>query len=92
MSKFVQAKGLASAETSVETLAKMDAVVDGVYAELVTVGKRGGLNGIELIQGLVLATEEWTPENVHFAEGLRLILELFNCCEKAESEEDFGYL
>ena len=39
-------------------------VVEAVYAELLNVGKRGGLNGIELIQGLVLATEEWTPENV----------------------------
>lgn len=35
-----------------------------MYAELLSVGKRGGLNGIELIQGLVLLPEEWTPENV----------------------------
>jgi hypothetical protein len=36
-----------------------------VYAELLSVGKRGGLEGMELIQGLVLIAEEWTPENVY---------------------------
>ena len=28
------------------------------------VGKKAGLAGIELIEGVVLAGEEWTPENV----------------------------
>jgi long-chain acyl-CoA synthetase len=65
LSKFVQAKEIAPAETSMETLVKMNAVVNAVYAELVTVGKRGGLQGIELIQGLVLVPEEWSPENVN---------------------------
>lgn len=26
-------------------------------------GKKGGLNGIEIIEGVVLADEEWTPQN-----------------------------
>ena len=29
-----------------------------------SVGKSGGLAGIEIIDGLVLAREEWTPQNV----------------------------
>ena len=26
-------------------------------------GKKGGLSGIEIIEGVVLADEEWTPQN-----------------------------
>ena len=65
LSKFVAAKGLAPADTSLESLVQDKKVVDSVYAELLAVGKRGGLTGIEVIQGLVLVPEEWTPENVH---------------------------
>jgi long-chain acyl-CoA synthetase len=64
LSKFAVAKGLAPAETSLESLVDDPKVIDAVYTELLTVGKRGGLNGIELIQGLVLVSEEWMPENV----------------------------
>lgn len=32
--------------------------------EIQGVGKNGGLVGIEIIDGLVLAKEEWTPQNV----------------------------
>ena len=27
-------------------------------------GRSGGLNGIEIIDGVVMAEEEWTPQNV----------------------------
>ena len=54
-----------------ETLVHDKKVVDAVHAELLAVGKRGGLTGIEIIQGLVLVPEEWTPENVHiFLNGM----------------------
>ena len=36
---------------------------DIVLQELQMGGKAGGLTGIELIQGVVLADEEWTPQN-----------------------------
>ena len=65
LSKFAVAKGIASADTSLESLVEDKKVVDAVYAELLSVGKRGGLEGMELIQGLVLVAEEWTPENVY---------------------------
>lgn len=29
-------------------------------------GKKGGLAGAELIQGVVMSDEEWTPQNVSF--------------------------
>jgi long-chain acyl-CoA synthetase len=89
LSKFVQAKGLAPAETSMESLVTNKKVVDAVLSELLTVGKRGGLSGIEMIQGLVLVPEEWTPENVFlFAE--MLIVEFVDCRTEIEQEEYFG--
>ena len=35
-----------------------------VLKELQAAGRRGGLSGIEIIQGVVMADEEWTPQNV----------------------------
>jgi len=34
-----------------------------VLRAMVSAGKKGGLAGIELIDGVVLADEEWTPQN-----------------------------
>jgi long-chain acyl-CoA synthetase len=64
LSRLVVAKGIASGDTSLETLVHDPKVVDAVYAELIATGKRGGLKGMELIQGLLLTSEEWLPENV----------------------------
>ena len=64
LSKFAGSKNLAPQETSLESLVENKKIVEVVYAELLSVGKRGGLCGIELIQGLILVPEEWTPENV----------------------------
>jgi long-chain acyl-CoA synthetase len=36
---------------------------DAVLKQLQDSGKRGGLQGIEIIEGVVLADEEWTPQN-----------------------------
>src|SRR5271156_759475 len=65
LSKLAVAKGLAEPNTSLESLVDDKKVVGAVFAELLNVGKRGGLTGMELLQGLVLVPEEWTPENVH---------------------------
>lgn len=35
-----------------------------VLKQMQAVGKRAGLAGMEIIQGVVLADEEWTPVNV----------------------------
>jgi len=35
-----------------------------VLKQMHTVGKKAGLAGIELIEGVVLSAEEWIPENV----------------------------
>ncbi|CAG8952462.1 hypothetical protein HYFRA_00001209 [Hymenoscyphus fraxineus] len=38
-------------------------VQDAVLKELQQVGKQGGLSGIEIIEGVILADDEWTPQN-----------------------------
>ena len=35
-----------------------------VLKQMQAVGKKAGLAGIEMIVGVVLADEEWTPQNV----------------------------
>ena len=47
-----------------EDIVRDQKVNDAVLKELQATGKSGGLNGIELIGGVVLADEEWTPQNV----------------------------
>jgi len=34
-----------------------------VLRELQAAGRSGGLSGIEIIEGVVLSDEEWTPQN-----------------------------
>jgi long-subunit acyl-CoA synthetase (AMP-forming) len=49
-----------------EDFAHNEKLSDIVLKQLQDVGRRGGLKGIEVIEGVVLADEEWTPENVSF--------------------------
>lgn len=37
-----------------------------VLTQLTAAGKAGGLKGIELVKGVVMSDEEWTPQNVKF--------------------------
>ena len=37
---------------------------DIVLKEVQSAGRKGGLAGIELVSGIVLVHEEWTPQNV----------------------------
>ena len=45
--------------------------MDEIFKQLLAVGKKAGLANIELIQGVVLSDEEWTPASVS------LLLSLF---------------
>ena len=49
---------------SVEELVHQKKVNDIVLKDLQKTGRSMGLNGIEIIEGLVLTEEEWTPQNV----------------------------
>ena len=48
----------------VEDLVHNTKVQDAVLKELQQAGRAGGLSGIEIIEGAILADEEWTPQNV----------------------------
>jgi hypothetical protein len=47
-----------------EELVHNNEVNAAVLKELIAAGRKGGLAGIELIEGVVLTDEEWTPQNV----------------------------
>lgn len=49
-----------------EDLCQDEKLQGAVLKELQSVGKQGGLAGQEIIDGVVLADEEWTPQNVSF--------------------------
>ena len=38
---------------------------DAVLKEMQNHGKQGGLSGIEIIDGVVMVEDDWTPENVN---------------------------
>lgn len=48
----------------IEDLAHNKKVQAEVLKELQAAGRAGGLSGIEIIEGCVVADEEWTPQNV----------------------------
>ena len=50
--------------SGLEDLCHNEKVNAAVMKEMQAAGKKGGLNGIELIEGVVLSEEEWTPQNV----------------------------
>ena len=50
--------------TGLEDLCHNKKVNDLVLKEMQNAGKAGGLAGFEIIEGVVLADEEWTPQNV----------------------------
>lgn len=67
-----------------------------VLRELQNSGKNGGLAGIEIIDGVVMAEEEWTPENVSRLMvpcelRMQLLIQslgLYNCRAEASTQED----
>ena len=59
LGQSVGAKG-----TSLEELVLDRKVQIAVLKELQAAGRQGGLSGIEIIDGVILADEEWTADNV----------------------------
>lgn len=51
-------------EGSLETLVHDPKVQAAVLKDMQNVGRSAGLSGIEIIDGVVLSDEEWTPQNV----------------------------
>jgi long-chain acyl-CoA synthetase len=74
----------------IEDLVHKSQVQDEVLKELQQAGRQGGLSGIEIIEGAVLADEEWTPQNVSttldFGRSVLTIVELHNLRPKAQQK------
>lgn len=51
---------------SIEDFAHNKKIVAEIHKQMLAVGKKANLAGIELIQGLILSEEEWTTQNVSF--------------------------
>ncbi|KAF8855275.1 acetyl-CoA synthetase-like protein [Acephala macrosclerotiorum] len=47
----------------IEDLVHNEKIQDAVLKELQQAGRSGGLSGIEIVEGVVLSDEEWTPQN-----------------------------
>ncbi|TVY13253.1 Long-chain-fatty-acid--CoA ligase 1 [Lachnellula arida] len=47
----------------IEDLAHNEKVQNAVLKELQQAGRQGGLSGIEIIEGVIVADDEWTPQN-----------------------------
>ena len=60
--KLAKANGIEG--DTVETLVSNEKLKSIVLKELQDVGKRSGLNGLEIVQGVVLSDEEWNAQNV----------------------------
>jgi long-chain acyl-CoA synthetase len=52
--------------STLEELVHNKKLQGAVLKELQTAGRNGGLSGIEIIEGVVVSDEEWTPQNVSF--------------------------
>lgn len=59
--KLAQSIGVSG--TSLEELAHNKKLQSAVLKELQSAGRQGGLSGIEIIDGVVVSDEEWTPQN-----------------------------
>jgi len=53
-------------KSSLEELVHDEKVNAAVLKEVQKAGRDGGLSGIEIVDGVVLADEEWTPQNVSY--------------------------
>ena len=60
----IKKKRIANEHADFEELVKLDQVGEIVMKDMLSAGKLAGLQGIELVSGIVLAYEPWTPENV----------------------------
>ena len=62
--KEIEKTNIVDRDTVLNELTKNKAVVGLVMDDLLKVGKKAGLQGIELVSGVVLSDVKWTPESV----------------------------
>lgn len=64
LKKLAQSSGVEG--STLEELVHNKKLNGAVLKELQAAGRSGGLAGIEIVEGVVLSDEEWTPQNVSF--------------------------
>ena len=79
---------------NLETLVHNEKLKTIVLQELQAAGRAGGLKGIEIINGVVLSDDEWTPQNVSDSQAIwntnsaNETLGFHDRCAKAPAQED----
>lgn len=74
---------------NLETMIHDEKLNDAVLKQLQDAGRKGGLAGFEIIDGVVMADEEWTPQN-----GLTTAAQKINrkgILQKYQKEVDQAY-
>ena len=66
----VEKHEIATKHTDLAKLIKSKDVMNLVMKDMLAAGKVAGLQGIELISGVVLTHEPWTPENVSWFDDI----------------------
>lgn len=85
--KLAQDLGVASDD--LETIAHNPKVQAAILKDLIAVGKRGGLIGIEIIDGVVVAGDEWTPQSGLLTAAMKLNRRGLTDHYKTEIEEAY---
>ena len=67
---FAEANGI---QKEHEELIHDDKLNSLVLKQLQTTGRNGNLKGMELIEGVVLAEEEWIPQNVSNPQAIGIV-------------------
>lgn len=62
--ELVEKRKIANKHTDLAVLTGNKYVKDAVMEDMLTAGKHAGLQGIELVSGIILSSEPWTPDNV----------------------------
>ena len=62
--ELVEKRKIAKKHADLTELTANKDVNDAVMKDMLTAGKLAGLQGIELISGVILSSQPWTPENV----------------------------
>jgi len=68
--EMVEKRKIAKKNTDLAELTGNKDVKDAVMKDMLSAGKLAGLQGIELISGIILASDPWTPENVYSPSGV----------------------
>lgn len=64
--------GLLTGEETIDSVLHDKKLAAAVLKDMLATGKSQGLNGIELLQGIVFFDDEWTPQNGYVTSAQKL--------------------